>query len=383
MVTFARFLEENVDSIVDEFETFARTSGPAAEHLSSRNLRDHAKLMLQAIAADMAAGQSPTSRHDKAEGRAPWSPFSRVTLTGRQHAQHRFQQGFTLPQMLSEYRALRASVIRRWTAQLPGLDAGQVDELTRFGEAVDEGLTEAIGWYSKRLEDSRNLLVGVLAHDLRAPLSAVRMSAEYLLRTDRLGDGELRAATRIVSSTTRMAGYVSDLLDFTQTLLGAGLPVARTPLNLASLCEEVVDELRAAHPNAVVLVDVQAAPSGSWDASRLSQLLSNLVTNAIIHGDATRPVTVSLNEADGMAVLAVHNEGTPIPTEALPTLFQPLMQEQAASHRPRGSSGLGLGLYIAREIAVAHAGTLRVNSAVETGTVFTARLPISMPASNS
>ena len=376
MAAFAQFLEHNLDAIVDEFEAFARTSGQAALHLSSKDLRDHAKLVLQAIAADMATGQSPSSQHEKAEGHATNASFSRVMKTARLHAQHRFQQGFTLPQMLSEYRALRASAIRRWTAQLRAEDVDQVDELTRFGEAVDEGLTESIGWYSKRLEDSRNLLIGILAHDLRGPLGAVRMSAEYLLRTDRLEDGELRAATRIVASTTRMAGYVGDLLDFTQTLLGDALPLARTPLNLASLCEDVVDELRAAHPNSTVQVEVQSTPSGSWDGSRLSQLLSNLVTNAIIHGDAEQPVTVTVAEVDGMATLAVHNEGDPIPAEDLPTLFQPLMQKQPMHPRNRGSSGLGLGLYIAREIAVAHGGTLQVASAHETGTTFTARLSL-------
>jgi signal transduction histidine kinase len=373
--TFARFIEQHVDAVVDEFEAFARTSGPAVTPLSSKELRDHAKVVLQAIAADMATAQSRASQHEKAEGHGSNGDVSRVGETARQHAQHRFQQGFTLPQMVSEYRALRACVIRLWTAQPPVSGADPVSELTRFGEAVDEGLTEAIGWYSKRLDDSRNLLIGILAHDLRSPLGAVRMSAAYLLRTDRLQDGELRAATRIAASATRMSGYVNDLLDFTQTLLGAGLPVARVPLDLALLCEEVVDELRAAHPSALVKVDVQGAPSGSWDGPRLSQLLSNLVTNAIIHGDASQPITVAVTGAGGLATVAVHNEGEPIPAGDLANLFQPLMQEQRTTRR-HGSSGLGLGLYIAREIALAHGGTLHVASEAETGTTFTARLPL-------
>jgi signal transduction histidine kinase len=379
MISFACFLEQNVDGVVDEFESFARTTGPSAEHLSSRELRDHAALVLRAIAADMATVQSPSSQHEKAEGRAVKSAFTRVVQTARQHAQHRFQQGFTLPQMLSEYRALRASVIRRWRVELGVAGGAQLDELTRFGEAVDEGLTEAIGWYSGRLEDSRNLLIGVMAHDLRGPLGAVRMSAEYLLRTDRLEDGELRAATRIVASTARMAGYVSNLLDVTQTLLGQGLPLARAPLDLACLCEDVVDELRAAHPSATVEVEVQATPNGSWDGPRLSQLLSNLVTNAIIHGKVEQPVTVVVNEGAGLATIEVHNEGDPIPPEELPTLFQPLMQARSTHRRHGGSSGLGLGLYIAREIAVAHGGTLHVESDAATGTTFTVRLPVRLP----
>jgi signal transduction histidine kinase len=373
--TFARFIEQQVDAIVDEFEAFARTSGPTVTPLSSKELRDHAKVILQAIAADMATAQSQASQHEKSEGHATNGAFSRVGQTARQHAQHRFQQGFTLPQMVSEYRALRACVIRLWVSQRPASGSDPVSELTRFGEAVDEGLTEAIAWYSKRLEDSRNLLIGILAHDLRSPLGAVRMSAAYLLRTDRLQDGELRAATRIATSAAHMVRYVNDLLDFTQTLLGASLPVARAPLDLALLCEEVVDELRAAHPTAWVTVDVQAAPCGSWDGPRLSQLLSNLVTNAIVHGDAQQPVAVVVARADGLATVAVHNQGEPIAVGDVANLFQPLMQEQRTSRR-HGSSGLGLGLYIAREIALAHGGTLQVVSEAESGTTFTARLPL-------
>jgi signal transduction histidine kinase len=379
MATFSQFILQHIDGVVDEFEAFARTTGPSAEHLSSSELRDHARIVLEAVAADMATSQSASVQHEKAQGHSS-PPFSRVRETACKHAQHRFAQEFTLPQMVSEYRALRASVIRRWSEQLEIADAGQLAELTRFGEAIDEGLTEAIAWYSKRLDDSRNLLIGAFAHDLRSPLGAIQMAAQWLLRTDRLQDGELRAVTRIASSSARMAGYVSDLLDFAQTLLGSGLPLARTePVYLASFCEDVVEEVRAAHPEATVGVEVLGTPEGSWDAARLSQLLSNLVTNAIIHGEAERPVTVTVAEADGLANIAVHNEGPPIPSVDLPTLFQPLLERRPGKPRHHGSSGLGLGLYIAREIALAHGGVLDVASDAESGTTFTVRLPLACP----
>lgn len=375
MSKFGHFIAENVDAIVDDFEAFARTAAPSAAKLSAKELRDHAKVVLKAVAADMQTAQTMRAQKLKAMGDEVEDGFSRVKETSRMHAKHRFEQGFSLLEMLSEYRALRASVIHRWTSQLPDADHDEVLELTRFGEAIDEGLTEAIGWYSRKLEDSRNLLIGVLAHDLRSPLSAVRLSAEYLLRSDRLGDADLRAATRIASSSTRMAGYVSDLLDFAQTLLGASLTIVRAPVDLTTLCQDVVDELCAAHPTAVVKLENDGHLSGQWDAARLSQMLSNLVTNAIIHGAADRPVTVRVTAADGAAVLAVQNEGAPIPPDQLATLFQPLRQSSSAPLRP-GSSGMGLGLYIAREIAVAHGGSIEVTSEAATGTIFTVRLPL-------
>ena len=376
MSTFADFISQHVDAVVDDFEAFARTSGPAAEHLGSEELRDHAKVVLEAVAADMATPQSESAQDDKSKGQAKNSQFSQVMKTSRQHAQHRFRQGFTLPQMLSEYRALRASVIRRWTEQLDGADAEQLAELTRFGEAIDEGLTEAIAWYTRRLEDSRNMLVGIFAHDLRGPLGAVRLSAEYLQASDRLQDGELRAVTRIASSSARMAGYVDDLLDFTHTLLGGGLPISRKLVDLASWCEDVVDEIRAAHPAAEVQLEVLGSTFGQWDPVRLSQLLSNLVINAIIHGDSHQPVTVRLSTAVGGASIDVHNHGEPIAVSDLPTLFRPLMREPQDQKRRRGSSGLGLGLYITREIAVAHGGSVEVTSEAGAGTTFKVWLPL-------
>jgi signal transduction histidine kinase len=375
MSTFGQFIAENVEAIVDDFEAFARGASPAAAKLDSKELRDHAKVVMQAVAADMDTAQTSREQHLKATGDAVEDPFSRVKETSRMHARHRFEQGFTLPEMLSEYRALRASVIARWTSQLTEPNRQDLLELTRFGEAVDEGLTEAIGWYSKMLEDSRNLLMGVLAHDLRSPLSAVRTSAEYLLRSDRLVDSDLRAATRIASSSMRMSDYVSDLLDFARTLLGATLPIARAPVDLTKLSHDVVDEIRAAHPTATVELEAPDTLQGHWDAARLSQMLSNLVTNAIIHGAPKRPVTVQVAQTDGASVIAVHNDGEPIPAEDVPALFQPLQQSSSARLRRPGSSGMGLGLYIAREIAVAHGGTISVTSDADTGTTFTVWLP--------
>ncbi|MET0209107.1 MAG: sensor histidine kinase [Burkholderiaceae bacterium] len=378
MDDLAAYVVDNVDAIVDEWEAFARTRGIAASTLSSDDLRDHARIVLQAVATDMASQQDAAQQHAKSIGNVLHRRDGDVPRTCRMHAQHRFEQGFTLSEMVSEYRALRASVIRRWTAELDVATGSQLQALTRFGEALDEGLTESIAWYSQRLEDSRNLLVGALAHDLRGPLGAVAMSAQYLLRTDRLGDAELRAVSRIAASSARMSRYVSDLLDFTQTLLGAGIPVRRLEVDLSALCEDVVDELRAANPLARIEFDTDGELLGSYDASRLSQLVGNLVSNAIIHGDPVQPVIVTVRRIADGACVSVQNAGNQIPPAALATLFQPLMQTRDDGERRRGASGLGLGLYIARGIALAHGGTITVRSDT-IATVFTAELPFDRP----
>lgn len=376
MSTFGHFIAEHVDAIVDDFEAFARMAGPCSENLDSQALRDHAKVVLEAVAADIETVQTSEAQHLKATGRLTGELLSKIRQTSRLHATHRFEQGFTLPEMVSEYRALRASVIQRWMSHRSSSSHKELLELSRFGEAIDEGLTEAVSWYSSRLEDSRNLLIGVLAHDLRSPLSAVQLSANYLLRSDRLLDGDLRAATRIAASAARMAGYIYDLLDFTRTLLGASLPIVRSTVDLRTLCEDVVDEVRAAHPTATVNLQASDNPRGQWDAGRLVQMLTNLIANAIIHGAADRPVSIQVAESEEGAIVTVQNEGEPIPPDRLPTLFLPLQQSSLPPSGQLGSSGMGLGLYIARQIAVAHGGTIDVASEVSVGTTFTVRLPL-------
>ncbi|WP_170162320.1 ATP-binding protein [Caldimonas tepidiphila] len=374
-MAFSEFIRREIERIVASWEEFARTRLPAAQHLSSEDLRDHAKVLLLSIAADMEAEQSSMEQQAKSRGERPENA-PEVTRYAREHAEHRFSEGFTLNEMVAEYRALRASVLRLWAQQRTGTDSSMLDQLIRFDEALDQGLTESIAWYSRRIEDSRNLLLGVLGHDLRNPLGAIRRSAQYLLLSDTLDGLQTKAVTRILNSTNRMREMVGDLLDFTRTRLGNGLPLVRGPGNLGEVCRQVVDELEAFHPERTLHLHCSGELSGCWDTRRVGQLVSNLVSNAIHHGQPEKPVTVVVcGDADAVTV-SVHNEGPPIAVQARKTLFEPLKRASLQAGESReGASGLGLGLYIARQIAVAHGGSIEVDSSELGGTAFTARLP--------
>lgn len=374
-MTLADFIEQQVDALVSDWEGFARSSIPPARNLKPEELRDHAKVLLLAAVEDMKSEQDLAEQHAKSRGDLP-NNSPRVTEAAQAHAHHRFVQNFTLNQMVSEYRALRACVIRRWT-ETGGLDAsGAAAEIVRFGETMDQGLTESIAWYSAKVDESRGLLLGVLGHDMRSPLGAVLMSAQYLLQSTAVDGAHLKAVARIMRSGATLRKMVDDLLAFTQTALGLALPISPVRTDVSEICRDVVEELTALHPGREVTFECKGDTAGSFDPARVAQMASNLVSNAIQHGDDDRPVSVDvIGEADAIE-LRVHNTGPAIPPDVRGTLFEPLRQVASAVEDPHsGSSGLGLGLYIAREIALAHGGSIKVVSSETDGTTFIASVP--------
>jgi signal transduction histidine kinase len=214
------------------------------------------------------------------------------------------------------------------------------------------------------------MFTAVLGHDLRNPLNAV-LTAAFMLQ-HRSEDAAVRdTAARILSSGRRMTRMIDDMLDLSRARLAGGIPLKRVPANLAAVVERVVQELRSAYPDRVVEMFVEGDLAGEWDVDRLQQIVSNLIGNALQHGQRPGSVQVRLEGAAPDAVaIAVSNEGT-IPPEMLSRLFDPFRSGSRAGRR----EGLGLGLFIAQQIAVAHGGRIAVASSVDTGTVFRVTMP--------
>jgi signal transduction histidine kinase len=335
-------------------------------------LRNHAEAILKAIAHDISQPQTAEQQEAKSKGRGPRRENDSAAET---HAGIRQSEGFSLDEMVSEYRALRASVIRLWTRKLPSADREILDEMTRFNEAIDQALTESIARYAERLSRSRELFLGILGHDLRNPLGAVMNSAQYLLHSDGLSGAQTKAVSAISRGGTRIRDMISDLLDVARTRLGEYLPISPAPIDLASTCQQAIEESQAYHPDRVITFSASGDLHGTWDEARLRQMLSNLIQNAIRHGEADTPVVVSAYGKPHEALVSVHNEGTPIPESARKRIFEPLVrgEEDPVDHARPGS--IGLGLYIVRAIVQAHGGSIDVESSKENGTTFTARLP--------
>ena len=377
-MNIAEFIKQQVERIVDEWVEFARTKLPPAHDFTREELADHAKVLLLAIADDLEHSQGAEDTHEKSQGNKPGNA-PEVTRIARDHATQRFEQGFSLDHLVSEFRALRASVIRRWCKQLAEPRHADLDDLTRFGESMDQALSESASLYSKKVDDSRNLLLGVLGHDLRTPLGVVYMSTHYLLRADTLTPAATKAVVRIQTAAERMRTMVKDILDFTQTAFGVALPITPAAADFGGITRNIIAEVAALHPDAKIELACDGDLSGRWDGARVAQMLANLVANAVQHGAPGEPVLVSVDaDADSVRV-QVSNAGPPIPAEARENLFSPLRQAPTTeSQRGAGSSGLGLGLYITKEIAVAHGGSVDVDSGEE-GTTFSVRLPRQPP----
>jgi signal transduction histidine kinase len=233
----------------------------------------------------------------------------------------------------------------------------------RAGRALErrtlvEALTGAEA-VARRTTSFRDQVLGIVGHDLRNPLGAVSMSGALLAKRGGLGGWQQKTVGRIRSSAARMERIIDDLLSYTRTRLGTGIPIERRPADLRELARKVVDELVAYHPDCAIHLEAEGDLTGEWDPTRLEQVLSNLLSNAVDHGEPERGVEVRLS-ATGAAVRAeVRNQGE-MPPGVLDHLFEPF--QRAPDRERRRSTGLGLGLYIAREIVRGHGGRIAARS---------------------
>jgi PAS domain S-box-containing protein len=216
----------------------------------------------------------------------------------------------------------------------------------------------------KRSELARDRFVSILAHDLRNPLNSISMAAQHLLAGD-VSEKQKRTIERISTSSERMAKMIVDLMEFARTL-GDKVPLKRTSVDFGAVCQRISDEVRTANVGATIEVNCDGDLRGEWDAERLSQAISNLLTNAIQHGES--PFVVRVRAVANDVVLQVSNRGRPISPEAIAEVFEPFSQSTS-------TTGLGLGLFIVKEIVTAHGGTIQVRSSVEDGTIFTSTWP--------
>lgn len=374
-MTLSDFIKDNMEAIVQEWLAFAMTMEPAATTMSALALRDHAKPILLAIAKDLESSQTARAQADKAKG---WAPLLSTRETAAAtHGALRHVAGFDLNQLGAEYRALRASVIRLWMKSPHTQDDSEVvDDMIRFNEAVDQAVAESTSRYAAELALSRDTFMAILAHDLRSPLSAIRMIS-HLMERSAPTEAARTQAEQIQRSAKEMGDMIRDLLEYTRTQLGKGMPVAPKPCSITTLCREVAAEVQSGQPDRQFDLDVPEALAGLADSTRLRQALSNLLNNAAQHGDPAAPIGLSARAEGGEIAIRVRNQGEPIPAESLQVIFDPLVQLSAKSAAGKApSTNLGLGLFIAREVALGHGGTLEVTSDRESGTVFTLRLPM-------
>jgi signal transduction histidine kinase len=369
------FILTHQEEILSEWVVFAQSCDPTAGRMDLTMLRDHAAQMLKVIAADLKTTQSKLEQADKSKGKSDADPDSGTPDTAAQsHGAGRAESGFSMEQMISEYRALRASVTRLWIETAGQLTRTDLDDLIRFNEAIDQALAESTSRFTEDLGHSKEMFVAMLGHDLRTPLGAMIGAAHVIVDSKQLPEMPLKMASLILSSGQRMNALVGDLLDFTRSRLGGGIPIVRADMDMAEVSRQSVEEISALHPQRVVNFEATGEFQGQWDRARISQAISNMISNAVQHGSDQTPINVKIHSNADVVAIAVQNWGPVIPQNQLNKIFDPMHRvDDEKPVAPR--SNLGLGLYITERIVAAHGGTIGVESSEEGGTRFTIHLP--------
>lgn len=372
-MNIAKFILSHMEPILTEWEAFAATFGAAAEKMSTLELRDHAKQILEFIALEIEQAESPAQREAKSHGLGPRSDLADSASTI--HGKLRFESGFTLLQLIAEYRALRASVLKLWGENNRSTTPDTVEQIMRFNEAIDQSIADAAVAYFDKVNETRDIFLAILGHDLRSPLAATSTAGSYLTRSGAFDERVQQIGVRIKRSAATMTAMVNDLLSLARTQLGDGIHIERRECDLLEMCQWAIEDASAAHPRANFDLRASGELMGLFDQARLQQLLTNLANNAAQYGAAGKPITIEIEGQETRILLTVANQGAVIPEELLPTLFDSLVQLPEKKGDSRPASSLGLGLFIAKKIAVAHGGEISVVSNDVAGTVFTVEIP--------
>jgi signal transduction histidine kinase len=372
-VSIAAFISAHYETIFDEWTSAIRSVVPESRKLNRDELRDHLTLVLKTVSKS-AKPPGETQRNIHALIQEMPLP-ERGARAAQAHATVRHEEGFAIDQIVTEYRLMRATVLRLWAASVTAISPDDFEAVTRFNQAIDQAIAESVARFSERVLKTQNLMLAVLGHDLRTPLSTIAASAEVVRRTDERSR-RLTAASRILRSSARIRALVNDLLDYAVTQLRGPMPVSRDRIDFEDVAKTIIDEVRAAHPECEIVLSVNGNAVGYWDKGRLAQLLSNLLENAVRHSGPNAPVTVVVRgEAEGVR-LAVLNSGPPIPPDRLANLFEPMHEVLAErDDEPASSRHFSLGLYIVRQIVEAHEGRIDVTSTAAMGTLVHVWLP--------
>ena len=370
----SKFILSHMEDVLCEWEEFAKSLHPATAAMSSKQLRNHGKQILQAIAKDIETDQTQVEQANKSKGEDIGVTFKDNAAAS--HGKARYDTGLTLSQVIAEYRAMRASVLRLWMPQMKQITEQGSKDMLRFNEAIDQALAESAKTYSQATSHTHDTFLAILGHDLRSPLGTMVMAGDYLTRLSISTEDTMKIGARVKRSAVTMSIMIRDLLEYTKAQLGGKMPISKMMVDVTDICRAAIDDASALHPECVFKLTTTGELLDDFDSARLQQVFSNLLNNAAQYCGKGDAITITAQGTKDVVIVEVSNSGPVIPAKSLQAIFDPLTQ-LAVSEKQEGrpSTSLGLGLFIAREITLAHAGTIDATSSEEKGTVFSVRLP--------
>ena len=369
----ADFIENNKEKIAEEWVEYACNNIEAAKGLDLKEVRDHVIEMLENICADMRSDQSDEEQEIKSKGNKEKQVGD--DKAAKDHGAQRVDMGFDIVALSSEFRALRASVLRLWSREGKWKNTEEeTRDIIRFNEAIDEAWMYSLERFHNKVDESKNWFLAVLGHDLRNPLAAILGAQQILKLSKNLTDKEREMIHRTAASAKRMSELISNLLELTNLRLGSGMSIEKSPGDFSKQAELIVQEFQVSYPNAQFKLELPGPVQGEWDIMRINQLMTNLIGNALRHGEPGGPIKVEVSGDADEVEFTVHNNGKPIPEAIQEKIFEGGFSNGNNNHSSSDES-YGLGLYIVREVVERHEGKISLNSKSGEGTSFTVSLP--------
>ena len=368
----AHFIKKHKEDITSEWVEFAEENIDCVKELNMEEVRDHILQMLNRIVESMETSENNDEQEEKSKGNQKMG--SGESRAANQHGEQRADVGFDLMELSSEFRALRASVLRLWEANGKSKKPEtNFQDMIRFNEAIDELWMISLKQFDHKVDQSKNWFMGTLGHDLRNPLAAIAGVQSILKLSNNLSAKERSLIGHSESSVKRMKELIDNLLELTRLRLGNGMPINKTPLDLKEQTENIVQELKLSNPHDEIIIESSGPVEGEWDAMRLDQLMTNLITNALRYKNPGSPVTVSVSKKGNEAFFKVHNTGEPLSKSIKKMISTGLVTKTDGD--PTNKDSYGLGLYIVKAIVDGHKGQLKVISTEKSGTTFKITLP--------
>ena len=375
----AEFIVDHAEAVLKEWEAFARTLEPAALDMTASELRDHAGLMLKRIAEDLCTAQSSAQQISKSHGQEPPSGND----VGEVHGAARLESCFTIEQLVSEYRALRSSVLRLWKKEHQPPLATDIDDIIRFDEAIDQLLAASVFSFAeakRKAEETekqrRNQFLSMLAHELRNPLSPISMSASILKRAK--GNAALidNASDIISRQVTHMAELVDDLLDVSRVTRGL-IKVKLEAVDVRQVIDDAIEQVSPQIQARCHQLALTCSPRPAFvqaDRKRLVQVVTNLLTNAAKYTPERGHIHLKMTAHDDQVVITVEDNGIGMAQEFVPHVFELFAQAEQTPDRAAG--GLGMGLALVKSLIELHEGKVACSSGgLGQGSRFTVWLP--------
>jgi signal transduction histidine kinase/ActR/RegA family two-component response regulator len=371
----AVFIHDKMELILQEWEKFARTMEPAAGPMTSKELRDHAAVMLASIADDLNTAQS------SAQGVT--EPRGSQLKAGEEHGLARLESDFTIEQLVAEYRALRSSVLRLWREETGDSSSGDIDDIIHFNEAIDQLLASSVIIFAKTTRDAieaekrhKDQFLAMLAHELRNPLSPISAAAT-LLKMSKSNEKVIAHASGIIArQVAHMATLIDDLLDVSRVTRGTiELKLESVDLRdvISSAVEQVLPQMES-RQHVLTVPTMRQAILVHGDKKRLVQVMANLLTNAAKYTLDHGKIALKLDVQGNRVEVTVEDNGIGMEVEFMPHVFDLFAQAERSSDRTSG--GLGLGLALVKSVTELHHGKVTCKSSgLGKGSQFSICLP--------